>query len=386
MLLRSFHLAGFECATGINRHGAWIDQITATQHDRFMVEDYQRLRALGISGAREGVRWPLIDQAGRYDFSTLTPFIQAAQGCRLDIIWDLFHYGYPADLDPFTTAFAEHFAGYCYAVARHIRQHSEGPWYFTPVNEPSYFSWAAGEVGRFAPHRLGQGRQLKAALIRAAILGIQAIRSACPGARIVNVDPICRVVPPLGRADLEPGAWHFNHHAVFEAWDMLCGRLQPELGGSRDLLDIIGINYYWNNQWEIGREETALSRLDPRRVPLHQLVKQVWDRYGGELLITETSHSGAARAAWVESIGGEIAALAGLGIPLGGVCWYPVLGMPEWHAREQWARMGLWDLHRRGSTLVRVPCQEMIAAFLRLQQRSVMRADTPVVERLEARR
>ena len=32
--------------------------------------------------------------------------------------------------------------------------------------------------------------------------------------------------------------------------DMLAGRLMPELGGSRDWLDIVGINYYWTNQWE----------------------------------------------------------------------------------------------------------------------------------------
>ena len=45
----------------------------------------------------------------------------------------------------------------------------------------------------------------------------------------------------------------FNEQVVYQSWDMLAGRLMPELGGSRRHLDIIGVNYYWTNQWEHGR-------------------------------------------------------------------------------------------------------------------------------------
>lgn len=38
----------------------------------------------------------------------------------------------------------------------------------------------------------------------------------------------------------------------FEAWDMLAGRMSSELGGSEDLLDIVGMNYYASNQWVHG--------------------------------------------------------------------------------------------------------------------------------------
>jgi hypothetical protein len=368
-MFRSFFLGGFECATGINRHGAWFDQIEATQHDRQVEEDYLRLTALDIHAAREGIRWPLVERGTAYDFSTVTPFLIAARRARLEIIWDLFHYGFPADCDPLASCFPGRFAAYCAAVARHVCAHSDGPWYFTPMNEPSYFSWAAGEVGRFAPHLRGCGRELKIALVRAAIQGIDAIRSVCPQARMVNVDPICRAVPPLGHDEMTAGAWHFNHLAVYEAWDMLSGRLMPELGGSRRHLDIVGINYYWNNQWEIGREEVALADLDPRRMALRDLVAEVWDRYGGEVLISETGHVGSGRAAWVDCITEEVVALQERGVPLAGVCWYPVLGMPEWHDRAQWAYMGLWDPRRRGDLLVREPCIPMIAALRRAQER-----------------
>ena len=36
---------------------------------------------------------------------------------------------------------------------------------------------------------------------------------------------------------------------MFEAWDMLTGRAQPELGGKEKYLDVIGVNYYDRNQW-----------------------------------------------------------------------------------------------------------------------------------------
>jgi hypothetical protein len=203
-----------------------------------------------------------------YDFRSVKPFVNASRKYGIDVIWDLFHYGYPEDIDLFSDEFPKLFADYCHAAAKYICAHQEGTCYFTPVNEPSFFAWAAGHVGRFAPHCTNRGFELKVALARGAIAGINAIRAAVPDARIVNVDPLCRVAVPQGRADLQRDEDHFNDVAVFESWDMLAGRLMPELGGSRAHLDIIGINYYPVNQWELGREEQPLADDDPRRVPL----------------------------------------------------------------------------------------------------------------------
>jgi hypothetical protein len=146
----------------------------------------------------------------------------------------------------------------------------------------------------------------------------------------------------------------FNERLVFQAWDMLAGRLLPELGGSRAHLDIVGINYYWTNQWEWGTAPTADKRFTPldeddrRRVPLRDLVRSVWERYGGEILISETAHIGEYRADWLLEVAREAEALLWEGIPLKGVCWYPILGMPEWHAPDVWAPMGLWDTRSGG--------------------------------------
>jgi hypothetical protein len=369
-MFRSFYLAGFECATGYNVHGEWIDQIAATEHDLHVDADYRRLADVGIHAVREAIRWPLVDRGGRYDFTSVEPFMRAAVHQGFDVIWDLFHYGYPDDLDPFSTAFAHRFRDYCRAAARYVAARMHAKCYFTPINEPSFFAWAAGDAGRFAPHQRGRAAELKLALARATILGIDAIREVCPAARIVNVDPICRVVP---RSD-DPGAaghaQRFNEEYVFEFWDVVSGRTRPELGGSPDHLDIVGLNYYWTNQWELGREGIPLAADDPRRVPLADLVRKAWRRYGREVVITETSALGDARAPWIHELSRMAEGLLAEGVPLGGICLYPILGMPEWHAREQWTRMGLWDLEREQDVLERKACHSMMDALRVVQLRS----------------
>jgi len=367
-MFRSFFFAGFEGTTGYNVHGEWLDQVAATHHDKHADEDYRRLRDVGIFAAREAIRWPLVDRKGRYDFSSVHPFLEASRRYGIDVIWDLFHYGYPEHVDLFSEEFPRQFADYCYAAAKHICSSQPGRCYFTPVNEPSFLAWSAGEVGKFAPHSKGRGSELKIALARAGIAGINAIRAAVPSARIVNVDPLCHVVTPPGRPELAEAAQRFNDVAVWESWDMLCGRLLPELGGSRSHLDIVGVNYYWTNQWEIGSDGLPLAHTDPRRVPLSQLMRRVYDRYGGDFLVTETAHVDEMRPVWLQYVADECETLLLDGVPLRGVCLYPILGMPEWHSPDNWTLMGLWDLVSHQTTLTRQVCGPMLDALKTAQR------------------
>lgn len=369
MLFSSLFLAGFECTTGYNVHRQWIDQVVATQHDQHVDEDYARLRQVGIRAAREAIRWPLVDSRGRFDFSTVQPFLEASKRHQIQIVFDLFHFGYPADIDLLSAEFPKRFADYCYAAARYVASQTDGPCYFTPINEPSFFAWAAGEVGLFAPHLRGQGCELKICLVRAAIEGINAIWAACPHAQIINVDPVCRMVAPHGRPDLQQQADHFNLSTVFQGWDMMSGRWLPELGGSSTHLGMIGINYYWTNQWQVDRPGMPLRDDDPRRWPLARLVRQVWERYGVDLVITETSHVDEMRPIWLREITDEVEALLDQGVPLRGICLYPILGMPEWHEPHKWTRMGLWDLAPQSPTLGRVIYAPMLEALREAQQR-----------------
>lgn len=372
-MFRSFFQAGFEGSTGYNKHRQWIDQVAATQHDLHVEEDYRRLREVGLLTAREAVRWPLVDRCQRYDFSSLVPFLSASDKFGIELIHDLFHFGYPEDVDLFSADFPKRFADYCFAVTHYIASQTSPPWYFTPVNEPSFFSWAAGEVGLFAPHQTGRGWELKVKLIEAAIHGINAIRAACPEARIVNVDPLCHLAVPFERPDLKHEVEYFNHDVVFQSWDMLCGKLLPELGGSPQHLDIVGINYYWTNQWEWGQAGQPLSSNDPRCLRLSELVRSVWERYGADLLITETGHLNELRATWLSEVANEVETIITSGMKLHGVCLYPILGMPEWHARDEWTQMGLWELQPFNGKLERILHKPMMQALEEIQRNTLFR-------------
>jgi hypothetical protein len=369
MLFASYFLGGFECTTGFNREGDWTDLIDETWHLRHADADYRRLCEVGIHAVRDGIRWPVVDKGrGCFDFSTVEPLVRAARKYRTEVVWDLFHFGYPAGLDPLSPGFADRFAAYCAACARYLRPRLQGTLWFTPINEPSYFSWVAGEVGHFAPYMTGCHYELKVALARAAIAGIDAIRAIVPDARFLNADPLCHVAPMDGRPESLQAARTFNDVQVFESWDMLCGRSLPELGGSRAHLDVVGINYYWNSQWERGRDGVWLEDDDPRRVPLRDLVRSVHERYGGDLAISETSHWGVHRARWVHELADEVESLFDADVPLGGVCIYPIIGMFDWHQPRPWMPMGLWDCDS-GRGMRRLVHRPMLDALACAQER-----------------
>ena len=155
-MFRSFFLAGFEGSTGFNRHGQWFDQVRATGHDRSVDEDYRRLADLGIRGVREVIA--LAPHRSRR--RTLRFFVRRTvhAGCPetgIEVIWDLFHYGFPQHVDLWSEDFPTRFADYCFAAARYAAARTDHTFYFTPVNEPSFMAFAAGERGLFAPRLYG---------------------------------------------------------------------------------------------------------------------------------------------------------------------------------------------------------------------------------------
>jgi hypothetical protein len=116
----TFFISGFECSTFLWKDKRRRNLIKETQHDRHAQEDYNILRSLGLMWHAEGIPWPLVDHDGCYDFSSIDPMIEAMQQTQIIPIWDLFHYGYPDDLDPFSNEFTSRFARYCRAAAEYV--------------------------------------------------------------------------------------------------------------------------------------------------------------------------------------------------------------------------------------------------------------------------
>ena len=117
--LRSFFGGGFECSTFRRRSGLRVDLVASTSHDRFAVQDYQRLARQGMRWAREGVRWHLVEAIpGHYNFSSVLPIVRAAQSSGTQVIWDLCHFGWPEHLDIFHPEFVSALAEYGCAFAQ----------------------------------------------------------------------------------------------------------------------------------------------------------------------------------------------------------------------------------------------------------------------------
>lgn len=346
-LLPSFWMAGFECSCHINPAGVRLDMTSALQHDVFAREDYRRLREVGMAAARDGLRWHLIDQAGDLTWESWLPMLDAARDEGVRVIWDLCHYGWPDDLDLFSAAFVERFTRFAREAARIQLDRTGAPGFYAPVNEISFFTWGATRDLIF-PYAHGRDQELKRQLVRAAVASAEAIRSVDPGARLLYPEPLIHNVPPRWRPwVVEPAAR--QRASQFEAWDMVAGRVAPELGGAAQWLDLVGVNYYAANQWEVpgGRKlHWDAGSNDPRWRPLHLLLEEVWERYRRPLVIAETSHYGIGRAAWLDEVARECRIAIERGVPLEGVCLYPILDRFDWDDHTHWHNSGLWDMQK----------------------------------------
>ena len=328
---RSFFMGGFECSTHRLPSGRRLDVIGATGHDRFARRDYERLAEHGIRTARDGIRWHLIETTpGRYDFDSVRPMLAAARAAGVQVIWDVLHYGWPDDLDIFSGAFVERFAAFSRAFAEIASRETDGAPWVVPVNEISFFAWAAGDFGIFNPFARGRGDELKIQLVRAAIAGIRAMWEVNPDIRIVHTEPIINIVHHETRPQ-DAAAAECHREAQYAALDMIAGRTRPELGGREDYLGVLGVNYYVHNQWIYpGGHGKMIEPSHPRYRPVWQMLQEVYDRYKRPLFIAETGIEDEARPAWLRYIGYEVRRAIRAGVPVEGICLYPIVNHPGW--------------------------------------------------------
>lgn len=334
-------MAGFECSTHRTATGRRLDVVAASGHDRWADQDYARLREAGFLAAREGLRWHLIEaRPGRYDFSSAEAIRKAARAHGVQVIWDLCHYGWPDWLDVWKADFVRHFADLAAAFTEWHDDGTGDPFVITPVNEISFLSWAAGEMGYFHPYGKGRGGELKRQLVRASIAASDAAWSVRLDTRVLITDPVVNVLPhPLRPQDA--AAAEAYRQAQFEAADMLAGLVQPELGGAPRYVDLVGLNYYHDNQWYFGSGR-KLARDHPRYRPLHEMLAEWWDRYRRPLLLAETGIEDRARPDWLRWVGSQVDTALASGVPVLGICLYPILNHPGW-LDDRHCHNGLWD-------------------------------------------
>ena len=363
--LAGFWMAGFEGADHVNMHGEPLDMVGLTGHADAMEADYGRLAARGFATVRESIGWRLTEQpGGRFDFARARRCARAAERHGLQVAWTLMHYGVPADVSLLDDAFCERFVAFAAAAARELRPLTASAPIYTPINEISYLAWAACESNFIHPHvgersdprwrPLPDGYEVKRRLVRATLGAMQAILAEDPRARFLHIDPLVHVVPPPDASPaLADEARRFREFQ-WQAWDMLSGRLDAGLGGSPEALDLVGVNHYDTAQWEFATGATLdWAARDPRRLPFSALLAEAWHRYRRPIVVAETGHVGPGRGRWIEEIVHEVAAARQTGVPVHGVCIYPVVDRPDWNDTSDWHRSGLWDAAASGTTL---PC------------------------------
>ena len=166
------------------------------------------LRVVPRSGHRRRARGDSV--AARRDAKDATtsrrskPFIAAMNRHQILPIWDLCHYGYPDDVDPFEPDFGERFAAYARAAAEYVVPRVRGPHFFTPINEITFFGFMGGRsgVGRLpSEHERGPAR-VSPLPVRRRHRGRQGDSRCRSRARMVHIDPLVLVVPPKDRPDL----------------------------------------------------------------------------------------------------------------------------------------------------------------------------------------
>lgn len=357
----TFFMAGFECSTFLWKDGKRKDYVRITGHDRHLKKDYDALMDLGVGVVREAVRWPFVDLGeGKFDWKSVDEVIDAMEACHMSAIWDLCHYGFPDGCDPFSEKCLERFKDYCRAVAKHVVKRTKEPRFFTPMNEISFFSAGATDMMWMFPFAKGRCAEFKRAIAKMAIEGVKAIREVDAKARMVHVDPLIHAVPPKDRPDLADEAWKHAYEEAYEGWDMLFGKLHPELGGGPVILDIVGVNVYNFSQAQLNADKSrkVLGPRDPRRRPLGEMLKYAWDRYRRPIIIGETSGYQDKRAEWLRMTMEESMKALNSGVDLHGVCLYPCVDIPDWQT-DEWAKIGIFDIHDR-ETCERIPCDEYI--------------------------
>lgn len=345
---KSFWMGGFECADHLNAAGERVDFLNITHHLTKLAEDYNLLKQIGISTVREGIRWNFVERVPyHYDFSTVKLMLDEGRKCGIQQIWDICHFGFPDDLSPLHPHFTKRFTGVCRAFAKfHRNNYPDLELIVTPINEVSFISWLGGEVGGTVPYCIGNGWNVKYALMRAYIQGIHALKEIDNNILILTTEPLVNIVAATGATQQEIEQAEKTNEEQYQSVDMLTGTICPELGGSPHLLDVLGFNFYYNNQWVIGFESFLPwlnEAADPRWRPLSAMIIDAYQRYGRPIVITETSHPGEDRPLWMNFIAKESSKLLAEHVPLWGICLYPIIDRPDWDNLECWHHSGLWD-------------------------------------------
>ncbi len=319
------------------------DEVRLIRHDEFLETDYELMTSIGCVGIRDAARWYVTHYApDAFDWQWLDRVVAAAEKYKLKLYLDLWHYGYPDWLDLMSAEAPAIFANF----ARQIALRYPSLRYYCVSNEPTLMVENAGKHGRWRP------------FLRGAEAGIAVRRQ------------ICRMIIAASRAILEvrpdavlvlPEPWHasYNRPEDIQAavLDTVMGLRDPELGGSSELISIVGLNHY--------RDATV--------PPFHKMIQRAHKRWPDKVLwLTETSGPpfGWKQSEWFWWMMAEIQLARVSGVPIPVFTWAPIISMFDWVREERQLHNGVWFIDPDGT---RSPNQMMIESIQRAREYGYIR-------------
>jgi beta-glucosidase/6-phospho-beta-glucosidase/beta-galactosidase len=335
----SWFMVGFECSSHRRNDGVRLDLIRATGHDRHVLRDYRLCAEFGFRTVRDGLRWHLIGKtSGKYDWSSWLPMLEAAEQAGVQVVWDLFHYGSPDCIDQGADDFPERFTDFALAAIEVQQSVSKRPAIVCPLNEINFISWAV-EVGYFPRVGPDQVGWFKRQLVKAGTTAARAIKRHWPDTVLVWAEPLIHVAPHDHRRKTVKEAEQ-NRQGMFEAYDWIMGRAEPELGGDPSFVDLVGLNYYPHNQWYWQGPTIPMGHHEYR--PLANMLIEVAERYGKPVFLSETGAEGTGKPSWLHYVCSEVRDAMSRGADVRGICWYPITAYPGWD-NSRHAETGLFS-------------------------------------------
>ncbi len=140
---------------------------------------------------------------------------------------------------------------------------------------------------------------------------------------------VARTTTPAARRAAE--AYRLSQ---FEALDGI-------LAKAPDSIDVIGLNFYFHNQWR-HPSRRKIPRGHSLYRPLNEILDEFYRRYEKPLMIAETGIEDEPRPDWLRYVCDEVAIAMDQGIPMNGICLYPIVNHPGW-ADDRHCHNGLWD-------------------------------------------
>ncbi|URD60520.1 sugar nucleotide-binding protein [Sphingomonas sp. KRR8] len=369
---------GVEC-TVVRIGDEYRDQLVETGH-AYRMADLDEIARLGIRTVRYPIVWERVvgDHPDKLDFSWHDERLRRLRDLGVKVIGGLVHHGsgprFTSLLDPDFPAKLGHYAA---KVAERY------PWIdrWTPVNEPLTTARFSCLYGHWYPHTKDWGAFMRALVLECAgsLLAMRAIRAVNPGALHVTTED-------MGKTFATPALQHQANHENERRWlsmDLLAGRVGAshpfretlERHADRKLLDllatgeaapdIIGINHYLTSERYLDERVDLYPNVEPgtngrdtyvdlEAVRMPHLaeevgpaarLREVWERYGIPLAITEVHH-GCTReeqVRWLQQVWQAAEQVRSEGADVRAVTIWSLFGNVDWRSLIT-RREGIYDV------------------------------------------